>query len=430
MSVWVVNGAQWGDEGKGKIADMLARHFNLAARATGGDNAGHRIVVDGQEYKMRLTPSPIIAGTRSIIGDDVLVNPLTLHSEITLLEARRHDVGGRLTVSPNSHIVLPFHLYLDEMNEGDAATSIGSTKRGIGPAVADRDNRVGLRMEELISPGLVMGRLEALTERANRLIATFGGSERFDPRVILEQYGPAIDAIRPLVSPTAPKIHAALAAGQSVLVEGAQGVMLDLAFGAYPNVTSSHTTAAGLIAGLGIGPRHVREVIGVMKPYQTRVGKGPLVGEISGSEMADIICDRGFEYGTVTKRKRRIVPLDLVALHHAANLNGTTSFAMTKADVLDTLAEIPAITGYKINGKLCHEFPSVMRFPEVEPVYEIFEGWRTDISGIRDHKALPRQLQTLVERVERHTDMPVSIISVGAERDATIVRRPELVFPR
>lgn len=428
MPITTVNGSQFGDEGKGKIVDLLAEHFDLGVRPTAGDNAGHTVVANGRTVKMRLTPSAIVAGTPVIIGDDVMINPFTLSREIQDLKEAGIDVDKLLTVSTNTHLVLPYHVYLDELNEV-GSTPIGTTKRGIGPAFADKVNRKGMRMEEFVEPEILKDRLQQLTERANRMAVALGGDKQFDAEDLYGQLKPVADSLRPYVGPAAQKIHRALENGQEVLIEGAQGSLNDLVYGTYPFVTSSRPIVGGLLAGAGVGPRHVERVIGVMKPYQTRVGIGPIVGELFGEE-ADLLVRRGNEYGTVTGRARRVMACDLVALKHTSALNGTTAFALTKLDVLDESSEIKMVTGYIIDGKKADLFPTNLDYAKVQEEYTVLKGWNTPTSHIRRYKDLPKQVKELINLIEEFTNVAVAIVSVGADREATIVRRPRLVLPK
>ncbi|HLB32689.1 MAG: adenylosuccinate synthase [Verrucomicrobia bacterium RIFCSPHIGHO2_12_FULL_41_10] len=428
MPVTIVNGGQFGDEGKGKIVDLIAPHFDLGVRPTAGDNAGHTVVARGQTIKIRLTPSAIIAGTPVIIGDDVMINPLTLASEIKTLKAAGIAADDLLTVSTNAHIVLPYHVYLDELNEA-SSSPIGTTKRGIGPAFADKVNRTGIRMEDFIVPALFKAALEKTVVRANKMILAFEGNKQFSAQEIYDQFAPIADEIRSTIGATAPKIHAALEQGKEILIEGAQGSLNDLVFGTYPYVTSSRPIVGGLLAGSGIGPRHVERVMSVIKPYQTRVGMGPVVAEMFGEE-ADHLVQRGHEYGTVTNRPRRIMACDLVALRHTCALNGTTVFALTKLDVLDQSSEIKLVIGYRIDGKKIDSFPTNTDYAKVEPEYLTLKGWNQETSAMRHEDELPPEMKHLIETIESFTGVDVGIISVGADREATIIRRPDLVLPK
>jgi adenylosuccinate synthase len=428
MPVTIVNGSQFGDEGKGKIVDLMASSFDLGVRPTAGDNAGHTIVANGQTIKMRLTSSAIVAGTPVIIGDDVMINPVILANELKTLKTVGVDVDRLLTVSTNAHVVLPYHIYLDELNEA-GSSPIGTTKRGIGPAFSDKVNRTGIRMEDFVIPERLQAALEVSVERVNRLIMAFGGDKKFSAPDLYAQLATVADEIRPYVAATAQKIHQALAKGHEVLIEGAQGSLNDLVFGTYPYVTSSRPIVGGLLAGAGVGPKHVERVIGVVKPYQTRVGIGPVVAEMFGEE-ADKIVHRGDEYGTVTRRPRRIMACDLVALRHTSELNGTTAFALTKLDVLDHSSHIKLVVGYCIDNKKLDSFPTNSDYERVEPEYLILEGWNTETSNIRDEKDIPPQMKILIDEIEKFTGIDVAIISVGADREATIIIKPELIFPK
>jgi adenylosuccinate synthase len=427
MPVTIINGGQFGDEGKGKIVDMLAPHFDLGARPTAGDNAGHTIVANGKSLKMRLAPSAIVAGTPVIIGDDVMINPTTLAKEVAMLAEAGINVAKLLRISVNAHMVLPWHVYLDELNEaGDSP--IGTTKRGIGPAFADKVNRVGIRLEAMADDATLRRELERAAPRINRMIVAYGGDRVFSAENVFAEIAPLAAIIRPYLAATAPQLHRALAAGQEILIEGAQGSLNDLVFGTYPYVTSSRPITGGLLAGSGIGAQYLERVISVIKPYQTRVGIGPVVGEMTGTE-AETIVKRGHEYGTVTGRARRIMACDLVALRHTAALNGTTVFALAKLDVLDTATEIKLVSGYRINGQLLEDFPTNADYARVEPDYITLKGWQCDTSAIRRMQDLPREMHALIQTIEAHTGVPIGIVSVGADREATIIRRPDLVLP-
>ena len=435
MSVTVVNGGQYGDEGKGKIVDYLGGYYDIGIRSTAGDNAGHTLCVGDMTLKMRLIPSTILDATFSIIADDVLINPITLHQEIETLERAGIDVGARLLISPNAHLVFPFHKRLDELYE-EGQSPIGTTKRGIGPAMADKVNRVGIRMEEFVNVEKLAARLEENLNLANRAMASLYGDNvetiGFDD---LYQQMTAIAAkLRPMVVDTVAFTHQALDDHRSILVEGAQGSMLDLAYGSYPYVTASRPLSSGLIAGAAIGPTYVDQVLSVIKPYQTRVGRGAVMAEISG-DIADHICRCGREFGTVTGRARRVMWLDTMLVDHARRLNGTTAFALAKLDVMDQMPEIKICTGYRKNGQPTRSMPSQLDIDAYEPVFETLPGWQTPIGEVRRYQDLPTAAKRLIERIQELTATPIAILSVGSDREHTIditpidQLRPGKTFP-
>ena len=432
MSVTVVNGGQWGDEGKGKIVDFLVSYYDAGIRGTAGDNAGHTVEYLGRQLKFRIAPSTLAFGKPSFVGDDVLVNPEVLVKEIDEFRDLGTDVKGLLFVSRNVHVVLPYHRYLDECVE-EGKRAIGTTRRGIGPAIADKVNRVGIRMEEFMEPQLFRKRLRENVEHKNRIVEAlypdkkaedFGGGPAFEADEIFQQYAPLAEKIKPFVTDTVAMVHRMLENGNSLLVEGAQGSMNDLVYGTYPYVTSSRPIASGVLAGTGVGPTTVEKVISVIKPYQTRVGTGPVFCEITGPT-AEEVRSRGREYGTVTERPRRVMWFDSVVVNYTSRVNGTTSFALTKLDVLDTLDEIRIGTAYRSGGSRTQEFPAQTDLSRYEAEYISVPGWKESTHHARSYLELPANARHLVEKLEELTNIPVSVISVGPDREQTIVVREE-----
>lgn len=421
MAVTIINGGQYGDEGKGKIVDYLGQRYDIGIRATAGDNAGHTIVVEGKTIKMRLIPSTILNTAHSIIGDDVLVNPETLDREIAELERLGIDCKNKLRVSGNAHLVLPYHTLLDQLfEEGDHP--IGTTKRGIGPAIADKVNRVGLRMEDCLDLKSFTAKVTRNVADVNTVIAAkYGTAHTIVAQDLLNSILPIVSRLHPFVANTTAFIHKALDTDTSILIEGAQGSMNDLTYGSYPYVTSSRPISGGLLAGAGIGPKFITDVITVIKPYQTRVGIGPVMAEIKG-EIAEHICKKGNEFGTVTGRARRVMWFDAVVVNYTRKINGTTAFALTKIDVLDELDEIKLCTGYRKAGQLYHSIPFQAELATFEPVFETVKGWTSKTSHITTYEALPEATKHFIKRIEELTSTPIAIISVGADRERTIER--------
>ena len=420
MTITIINGGQYGDEGKGKIVDYLADYYDIGIRSTAGDNAGHTICVGSTTLKMRLIPSTILKSRYSLITDDVMINPITLDEEILSLNKAGVDCKNKLMISPNAHIVLPYHKTLDALFEA-GATPIGTTKRGIGPAMADKVNRIGIRMEEFINPKRFTLRLTENVKRVNMQIKALYSNdvEIIDEKKIYQEFLPISERLRLYVTNTVQFIHTALDQKCSIIIEGAQGSMNDLTYGSYPYVTSSRPVSGGLLAGAAIGPTYVDHVLSVIKPYQTRVGIGPVMAEIFG-EVSKHICDRGKEYGTVTGRQRRVMWFDSALVNYTRRINGTTAFALAKLDVLDEIEEIKICTAYVRNGKKTEVIPLQTEIEMYEPNYITLPGWKTPISHIRDYKKLPTETKNFIEKIEELTNTPIVIVSVGSDREHTI----------
>jgi adenylosuccinate synthase len=416
----VIVGAQWGDEGKGKIVDLLAQDSDLVCRYQGGPNAGHTIVVDGETYKIRQIPSGIVAGKPSAIGAGCVVDPAVLIAELDELEARGHTTEGLLFLSGNAHLVMPWHVTLDGARERRLGRlQIGTTRRGIGPAYADKATRIGIRVQDLLDPKILRQKLELAVAEKNVWLERVYGLDAFDVEAVVEaQLGHAA-RLGPYVADTSLLVDRALRGGQRVLFEGAQGTLLDLDHGTYPFVTSSSPIAAGAAVSFGIGPNRIDEVVGVTKAYVTRVGEGPFPSEIEGPAH-DRVRELGNEFGTVTGRERRCGWLDLVALRFAVRVNGITSLALTKLDVLSSFAELPVCVRYRLeDGTETEEFPAHQTdFHHCRPVFEVLPGWEREIDD-----ELPGAARDYVEFVGERLGVPVRLVGTGAGRERVLAFR-------
>jgi adenylosuccinate synthase len=413
----VIVGAQWGDEGKGKIVDLLAQHSDLVCRYQGGPNAGHTIVVDGETYKIRQIPSGIVAGKPSAIGAGCVVDPEVLIAELDELEERGHATEGLLFLSGNAHLVMPWHVALDGARERRLGRlQIGTTRRGIGPAYADKATRIGIRVQDLLDPKILRQKLELAVAEKNVWLERVYGLERFDVEDVVEAQLRHATRLGPYVADTSLLVHRALRAGQRVLFEGAQGTLLDLDHGTYPFVTSSTPIAAGAAVSFGIGPNRIDEVVGVAKAYVTRVGEGPFPSEIEGAAH-DRVRELGKEFGTVTGRERRCGWLDLVALRFAVRVNGITSLALTKLDVLSAFAELPVCVRYRLeSGDETEELPAHQTdFHHCRPVFEVLRGWEQEIDD-----ELPDAARAYVDFVAERLDVPVRLVGTGAARERVL----------
>lgn len=414
MPATVIVGAQWGDEGKGKIVDLLAQESDLVCRYQGGPNAGHTIVADGETYKIRQIPSGIVAGKPSAIGAGCVVDPAVLVSELDDLEARGHGTEGLVFVSGNAHLVMPWHVALDGARERRLGRlQIGTTRRGIGPAYADKATRIGIRVQDLLDPKILRQKLELAVAEKNVWLERVYELEPFDVEEIVSASLEHAARLGPYVADTSLLVHRALRAGERVLFEGAQGTLLDLDHGTYPFVTSSSPIAAGAAVSFGIGPNRIDEVLGVAKAYVTRVGEGPFPSEIEGPDN-ERVRELGAEFGTVTGRERRCGWLDLVALRFAVRVNGITSLALTKLDVLSPFEELPVCVRYRLpDGSETDEFPAHQSdFHHCRPVFETLRGWGEEIGD-----ELPQAAREYVGFVERELDVRVTLVGTGAARE-------------
>jgi adenylosuccinate synthase len=422
----VIVGLQWGDEGKGKATDVLAERVAMVVRYQGGDNAGHTVVLGDQVFKLHLVPSGILyPHIVSVIGPGVVVNPETLVAELDALEARGVDTS-RVRVSRACHVVLPYHLALDRALEARLAergTPLGTTLRGIGPAYADRAWRLGLRMEDLVDPDAMATKLRRVLPERNLLLAALGAVERYDLEALVEEGRRWGRRLAPHLADTVALVQEALARGDHVLFEGAQGTLLDLDHGSYPFVTSSSPVAGGACTGGGIGPLQVDGVLGVVKAYATRVGAGPFPTELGGP-VSDRIAERGREYGTTTGRRRRVGWFDAVAVRYAVAVNSATELMLNKLDILSGLPQVRLCVAYRIDGNVVADLPaSGDLLARAEPVYETFDGWEEDLGAVRRAGDLPMAARRYVDALEDLAGVPISIVSVGADRTATIFRR-------
>ncbi len=429
MPITILIGAQWGDEGKGRVVDWLAAQADIVARYAGGDNAGHTVALDGEVYKLHLIPSGILhSNVVSIMGNGMVINPVNLVREIQALRRVGVEITPeRLVISSRAHIITPAHVALDKANElalGDA--KIGTTLRGIGPAYLDKTGRAGIRTGDMLLD---------VEEYAERLIAAIELSnedlrarelESLDAQAAAQSYLDAADFLRPYIQDVSIYLYKALKAGKSVVCEGAQGTLLDIDHGSYPFVTSSSPTAGGALTGLGVGPLYVDRVLGVAKAFSTRVGGGPMPTELH-SAIAEHFRGSGTnfwdEFGTTTGRPRRCGWLDVVMLRYAVGVNGLSELMLTKMDILSGLDELKLATAYEIDGER-HEYPPVTneQLERAKPIYETMPGWREDISNCRSFGDLPAAAQAYIERVAELCDLPIDIVSVGPERDQLVMK--------
>jgi adenylosuccinate synthase len=421
----VIVGTQWGDEGKGRFTDYLARDSELVVRYQGGHNAGHTIVVDGDVFALQLVPSGILyPHVTPIIGNGVVVDPSVLLAELDMLAGKGID-PSRLRLSGNAHLIMPYHQELDRVAERYLGKNkLGTTKRGIGPAYADKALRVGLRVQDLLDPKIFREKLELALREKNGVLAKVYNRLPLDADDIASEYLAMVPRLEPLIADTVHLVHEALEAGERVLFEGAQATFLDLDHGTYPFVTSSNPIAGGVCTGAGVGPRAIDRVIGVVKAYTTRVGSGPFPTELpEGDEVGDLLVDRGHEFGTNTGRRRRPGWLDAVMLHHAVRLNTCSELAITKLDVLAPLAELKICVAYEgDDGTRYDHVPyhqSVLH--KVRPVYETLPGWGTEIDHAERIEDLPREARDYVRFIEDLVRVPVTFVSVGPARDQTVV---------
>ena len=419
MPATVVVGTQWGDEGKGKLTDLLARDMDMVVRYQGGHNAGHRIVVDGEAFALQLVPSGVLyTHITPVIGNGVVVDPAVLLAELDALSAKGVDVS-RLLVSGNAHLIMPYHQELDRLNERFLGkNALGTTKRGIGPAYADKAWRVGLRVQDLLDPKIFRQKLDvALTEK-NLLLSKVYNRPALKAADIaahyLDEYAPRL---APMIGDSVGTVHEALANGQRLLLEGAQATFLDLDHGTYPFVTSSNPVAGGACTGSGLGPRDLTGIVGIAKAYITRVGAGPFPTELHG-DIADLLVDRGHEYGTNTGRRRRVGWFDAVMARQAARLNSLTEIALTKLDVLDTFDEVNVCVAYEADGvRYAHPPYHQSVLHEVTPVYETLPGWRTDLSTFTTYDQLPQAAKDYVAFLESTVGVRISVVGVGPGRE-------------
>jgi adenylosuccinate synthase len=422
MSVTVVVGTQWGDEGKAKVIDLLAASHQIVARYQGGHNAGHTVVIGDQKYALQLTPSGVFYDTVTpVIGNGVVVDLPTLFKEIDALESRGISTA-RLKVSSLAHLIFPWHQALDaalEAARGDG--KIGTTLKGIGPAYVDKVKRAGIRVGEVLDIKSFEQRVRERAIAARREVSDVGG-DTFDVEEVVTAFVAYAERLTPYVADTVNLLHDARERGENILLEGAQATFLDIDHGTYPYVTSSNPISGGAAVGSGLGPRHIDRIVGITKAYTTRVGMGPFPSELTDA-LGDALVDIGREYGTVTGRRRRTGWLDTVMLRHATRVNSLTEIALTKLDVLDTFDEVKVCTGYTINGTVMRNYPDRPdMLAHAVPVYETLPGWKSSTEGITNFADLPQSAQQIVKIVERETGIPVSMVGTGPSRDAMVVR--------
>lgn len=427
MPTLVIVGAQWGDEAKGKLVDVLGSEADIVVRYSGGNNAGHTVIVGGQTYKFQLIPAGILhPNVTAVLGGGMVVCPLGLLEELDRTVAQKGEIGD-LKISSAAHVVFPYHRLLDRLEEEHREHKLGTTSRGIGPAYQDKVARFGIRMGEFVRPERFEPRLREVLSFKNRLIKMFGEAPiEFDE--LYEEYSGYAQRLRPYVTDIEVLIQDAVDSGKRVLFEGAQGTFLDLDSGTYPFVTSGHPTAGGAVIGTGIGPRSIESVLGVCKAYTTRVGGGPFPTELLDST-GEFIREKGQEYGTVTGRGRRCGWLDLVLLKHSCRLNSLNGLVVTRLDVLSGLDRLKVCTGYRLDGEILHYVPTeTSELERVEPVLEELPGWKEDLRSARSLDDLPKEARDYLRFMESYTGVPVAILSIGPDREETIMVDPGLIW--
>ena len=422
MSTVVISGAQWGDEGKGKIVDYLAQQADTVVRFQGGSNAGHTVAVGGEEYKLRLLPSGILyQGTTCVIANGVVLDPQCLLEEIDAMNSRGIDTSN-IRISNRAHVVMPWHKLFDELGELQRGENkIGTTKRGIGPCYIDKADRIGIRVCDLIDREEFAAKVRSVLRVKNLTLEKVYEHAPLDAEEIIREYETYAERIRPLVCDTIALLNKQVDAGKKILFEGAQATMLDIDYGTYPFVTSSHPISGGVGIGAGVAPKKIDTVVSVVKAYCTRVGEGPFPTE-QLNDIGDKLRTAGHEFGTVTGRPRRTGWLDACVVKYAGQLSGTDYMAVTRLDILDSFDEIKMCVAYKLDGKILDEIPASLNvLAKVEPVYETFTGWKTDITNARRYEDLPVNAKKYLERMTEVTGIKLGIVSVGANRDQTIV---------
>jgi adenylosuccinate synthase len=428
MANAVILGAQWGDEGKGKIVDYLTENADVVARYQGGPNAGHTIVIGDKKFILHIIPSGIFHPNKlCMIGNGVIIHPAGLLNEIEQLKGNGIDLS-KLILSQYAHVIMPYHLAIErEAEQSMAGKKIGTTLRGIGPTYSDKIGRNGVRVMDLFDPDMLRERVFQNLTKINCLLTYLYKAEPLNGEAIVEEYLGYADSLKPYVHDTTDLINRLIKGGKKILFEGAQGVLLDIDHGTYPYVTSSSASAGGVCTGLGVAPRHIHEVIGAVKAYTTRVGEGPFPTELN-DEIGEQIRKIGGEYGSTTGRPRRCGWLDCVALQHAATINGLTGLALTKLDVLDSLDKIKVCTTYRYQRQSLPYMPrDVKVLAECEPIYYEMDGWKTSTKGVSRYEDLPLKARQFIEMIELAADTPVDIISTGPKREEIIVKRNPLV---
>lgn len=427
----VVIGAQWGDEGKGKVTDLLSKSADVVVRYQGGVNAGHTVVVQGQTFKLHLIPSGILyPETECIIGSGTVIDPQVLIGELDQLEQLGISTQ-KLLISETAHVTMPYHRLIDQASEerrGDH--KIGTTGRGIGPTYADKSERIGIRVVDLMDADILRKQLNWTINYKNAVLEKLYSIPPLDPATVIEQYLAYAERLRPHVVDCSLKIYDAIQQRRNILFEGAQGTLLDLDHGTYPYVTSSNPVAGGACVGAGVGPTMIDRVIGVAKAYTTRVGEGPFPTELHG-ELGQLLCDRGAEFGTTTGRRRRCGWFDAVIGRYAVRINGMDCLAITKLDILDTLEELKVCVAYEINGQRCEDFPSnARRFAQCKPIYKTLPGWQQSTVHCRALEDLPKQALAYLKFLAELMEVPIALVSLGASRDQTIIVEDPIHGPK
>ena len=424
MATLAVVGTQWGDEGKGKAIDYLATRADMVVRAQGGNNAGHSVVIDGKKYALHLIPSGVLNPSAvNIIGNGVVFDPAGFFEEVENLEKDGIDTSN-IYISDRAHIVFPYHKMLDALSEAAKGKSkVGTTNKGIGPCYMDKVERTGLRLCDMMDDDIFVKKLSEQIDRKNQIITKVYGAEAIDKETMVAEYLEYARKLRPYVRDTSVMVYEAIKSGRKVLFEGAQGAMLDIDLGTYPYVTSSHPISGGFTTGAGVGPQSIEEVIGIVKAYTTRVGAGPFVTE-EDNEIGDAIREIGHEYGVTTGRPRRCGWLDLVVIRYAARINGLTGISLMLLDVLDQFETVNVCVGYETpDGEVITDFPASLDLLEAcKPVYKELKGWNTSTTECRTYEALPQEAKDYIGVIEEFTGIPVRIISVGPDREQTMVR--------
>ncbi|OHB71741.1 MAG: adenylosuccinate synthase [Planctomycetes bacterium RBG_16_43_13] len=424
MSVKCVVGVQWGDEGKGKIVDIISKDADLVVRFQGGPNAGHTVVVGNDKFVLHHIPSGILhKGTTCVIGNGTVIEPVGLLKEIDDLRSRGVKIDKNLLISERAHLIMPYHKLLDVLSEESSGAKIGTTQQGVGPCYSDKISRKGIRMTDLCNEECFRATLTHMLEEKNKILTSVYGQQPLYVGKIFDEYVSYAKHLRPFVTDTTELINRAIDKGKNVLFEGAQGTMLDIDLGTYPYVTSSNADACGISAGSGVPPAKIGNVIGIAKAYITRVGGGPFPTELTG-EFGDALREKGKEYGSTTGRPRRCGWFDGIVARYAVMINAINTFAITKLDVLSGLDEIKFCTAYRLNGKIISKIPSdATELAQCQPVYRNFKGWNEDISAIRKYSDLPVNAKKFLQFIEDFTGVKIKIISVGSERGATILRK-------
>ena len=425
MASTILVGTQWGDEGKGKVTDLISGEYDVVCRCQGGANAGHTVVANGHKFGLHQIPSGVMyEGVVPVIGNGCIVDPSVVLEEFATLDEQGVSYQN-LKISGNAHIVMPYHKDLDGANERRLGKNlIGTTRRGVGPCYSDKVSRIGLRMQDMLDEKIFREKLETALAEKNPILEKIYGLPGYTVDQICKTYLPYAERLRPYIIESSRYLNEAITEGKNILFEGSQATMLDIDFGTYPFVTSSNCTAGGAITGSGVGPKHIDRVLGIAKAYLTRVGSGPFPTELpQGDEIGELLCEVGHEYGVTTGRKRRCGWYDAVVVNYAARVNGLTDLAVTKLDVLSVLDTIKVCIAYDVDGVRYTTVPEHQSlFYKAKPVYIELPGWKCDISGVRNYTDLPREAKDYIDLIERLSGVPVSLIAVGPDREQTINR--------